>query len=157
MFVLPKGRLLMRNISLTSSNRSCVQNHSCQMAIAGFLESYVFCPSGFWTMDQLRCAAKFDPFVSLDCAGVEGVGAQSNFAFWQHCPKLQQRTYVSEIDASHVTLSSNPYHCHPTMELLQVCSFIVTPLGRANSVTVSKCHSIRNKEIQIETQKLSLY
>ena len=30
--------------------------------------SYVFGPSGFWTMAQLRYAAKFDPFLSLDCA-----------------------------------------------------------------------------------------
>ena len=29
---------------------------------------YVFAPSGFWTMAPLRCAAKFDPFLSLDCA-----------------------------------------------------------------------------------------
>ena len=35
--------------------------------------------------------AKFDPFFSLDCARVEGVGAQSkerkgsNFAIWQPC------------------------------------------------------------------------
>ena len=29
---------------------------------------YVFGPSGFWTMASLRCAAKFDPFLSLDCA-----------------------------------------------------------------------------------------
>ena len=35
--------------------------------------------------------AKFDPFLSLDCARVEGVGAQSkerkgsNFAIWQPC------------------------------------------------------------------------
>ena len=39
--------------------------------------SYVFGPSGFWTMAPLRYAAKFDPFLSLDCARVEGVGAQS--------------------------------------------------------------------------------
>ena len=51
--------------------------HGCQMAIAGFLESYVFCPSGFWTMAPICYAAKFDPFLSLDCARVEGVGAQS--------------------------------------------------------------------------------
>ena len=38
--------------------------------------SYVFGPSGFWTMAPLRCAAKFDPFLSLDCARVEGVGDQ---------------------------------------------------------------------------------
>ena len=48
--------------------------HGCQMAIAG---SYVFGPTGFWTMALLRCAANFDPFLSLDCARVEGVGAQS--------------------------------------------------------------------------------
>ena len=38
-------------------------------------------------------AAKFNPFLSLDCARVEGVGAQSkgrkglNFAIWQPCPQ----------------------------------------------------------------------
>ena len=36
--------------------------------------SFVFGPSGFWTMAPLRCGAKFDPFLSLDCARVEGVG-----------------------------------------------------------------------------------
>ena len=41
-------------------------NHGCQMAIARFIESYVFGPSGFWTMAPLRYAAKFDPFLSLD-------------------------------------------------------------------------------------------
>ena len=51
--------------------------HGCQMAMAGFLESYVFGPLGFWTMAPLRYAAKFDAFLSLDCARVEGVGAQS--------------------------------------------------------------------------------
>ena len=44
------------------------------MAIAGFLESYVFGPSGFWTIALLRYAAKFDPFLSLDCTRVEGMG-----------------------------------------------------------------------------------
>ena len=37
--------------------------------------SYDFGPSGFWTMASLRFAAKFDPFLSLDCARVG-----SNFA-----------------------------------------------------------------------------
>ena len=36
-----------------------------------------FGPSGFRTMAPLRYAAKFDLFLSLDCARVEGVGAQS--------------------------------------------------------------------------------
>ena len=30
--------------------------------------SHVLGPSGFWTMAPLRYAAKFDPFLSLDCA-----------------------------------------------------------------------------------------
>ena len=47
--------------------------HGCQMAIARFYRSYVFGPSGFWTMALLRCAAKFDPFLSLDCPRVEGI------------------------------------------------------------------------------------
>ena len=32
------------------------------------LRSYAFGPLGFWTMAPLRYAAKFDPFLSLDCA-----------------------------------------------------------------------------------------
>ena len=48
------------------------------------LRLLVFGPAGFRTMAPLRYAAKFDPFLSLDCARVEGVGAQgSNFAIWQ--------------------------------------------------------------------------
>ena len=31
-------------------------------------KSNVFGPSGFWTMAPLCCNAKFDPFLSLDCA-----------------------------------------------------------------------------------------
>ena len=46
------------------------------MSITSFLRSYVFGPSGFRTMAPLRCAAKFDPLLSLDCARVEGVGAE---------------------------------------------------------------------------------
>ena len=41
------------------------------------IRSYVFGSSGFWTMAPLSYAAKFDSFLSLDCARVEGVGAQS--------------------------------------------------------------------------------
>ena len=40
---------------------------------------HVFVPSGWRTMAPLCCAAKFDPFLSLDCTRVEG----SNFAIWQ--------------------------------------------------------------------------
>ena len=52
--------------------------------------SYVFGPSGFWTMAPLRYVAKFDPFLSLDCAPTPSTLAQckerkgSNFAIWQH-------------------------------------------------------------------------
>ena len=51
--------------------------------------SYVFGPSGFLTMAPLRYAAKFDPFLSLDCAPTPSTLAQtkerkgSNFAIWQ--------------------------------------------------------------------------
>ena len=50
---------------------------------------YVFGPLGFWTMAPLRCAAKFDPFLSFDCAPMPSTLAQSkegkgsNFAIWQ--------------------------------------------------------------------------
>ena len=57
--------------------------------------SHVFGSSGFWTMALLRYAAKFDTFLSLDWARVEGVGAQrkgSNFAIWQHWLLGRRRT-----------------------------------------------------------------
>ena len=56
---------------------AAADDHGCQMAIAGFLESYVFGPSGFWTLAPLRCAAKFDPFFSLDYAPTPSTLAQS--------------------------------------------------------------------------------
>ena len=37
-------------------------------AYSQIFRSYVFGPSGFWTMPPLRYAAKFDPFLSLNCA-----------------------------------------------------------------------------------------
>ena len=39
--------------------------------------SHVFGPSGFWTMAPLRYAAKFDPYLSLDCAPTPSTLAQS--------------------------------------------------------------------------------
>ena len=60
--------------------------------------SYVFGPLGFWTMALLRNAAKFDPFLSLDCAPTPSTLAQSkerkgsNFAIWQHC--ITARTFT---------------------------------------------------------------
>ena len=37
----------------------------------------MFGPWGFWTMAPLRCTAKFDPFLSLDCALMHSTLAQS--------------------------------------------------------------------------------
>ena len=65
------------SVQFSFERQNMLNKHGCQMAIAGCLESYVFGPSGFWTMAPLLYAAKFDPFLSLDCARVEGVGAQS--------------------------------------------------------------------------------
>ena len=61
----------------------------CQMAIAIFLDrmSLALRASGLW----LRYAAKFDPFLSLDCTAMLSTLAQSkerkgsNFAIWQPC------------------------------------------------------------------------
>ena len=59
------------------------------------LRSYVFGPSGFWTMAPLRYAAKFDPFLSLHCAPTPSTLPQSkerkgsNFAIWQPCRRVE--------------------------------------------------------------------
>ena len=83
------GRLVRLAVGMGGSDRAGLaapvverfcKVHGCQMAI---FRSYVLGPSGFWTMTPLCYAAKLDPFLSLDCAGVEGVGAQSNLAICQ--------------------------------------------------------------------------
>ena len=56
---------------------------------------YVFGPSDFWTMAPLRYAAKFDPFLSLDCARVEG---GSNFAIWPPWLKVFREEDSMEVD-----------------------------------------------------------
>ena len=56
--------------------------------------------------------AKFDPFLSLDCARVEGVGAQakerkgSNFATWQPCAKAAAGSMASTCKPQLVPSSS---------------------------------------------------
>ena len=60
----------------------------------------MFGPSGIWTMAPLRYAAKFDPFLSLDCAPTPSTLAQSkerrgsNFAIWQHWTQALVLTLV---------------------------------------------------------------
>ena len=60
--------------------------HVCQVAIARFLESYVFDPSGLWTM-ALKCnAAKFDssfPWIAPHALAQSKERKGSNFAIWQ--------------------------------------------------------------------------
>mgnify|MGYP001409471989 CR=1 FL=1 len=51
------------------------------MAIAKFLESYVFGPSGSWTMAPLRYAAKFDTFLSLDCVPTHALQGKEGIKF----------------------------------------------------------------------------
>ena len=76
------------------------------------LRSYVFGPSGFWTMAPLCYAAKFDPFLSLDSAPTPSTLAQSkerkgsNFAIWQPC-------YGSEICSIPPT-AANCIFCLPS-------------------------------------------
>ena len=48
------------------------------MAVARFLDRMCLAASGFWTMALLRYAAKFDPFLSLDCARVEDMWMTEN-------------------------------------------------------------------------------
>ena len=65
----------------------CAPLHGCQMAIAKFLDCICLALQAGRTMDTpLRYAPKFDLFLSLDCAGVEGMRAHgSNLAIWQPC------------------------------------------------------------------------
>ena len=53
------------------------RQHSCQIATARFIDCMCLAPLGFWSMAPLRYAAKFDPFISLDCAPTPSTLAQS--------------------------------------------------------------------------------
>ena len=67
--------------------------------------SYVFGPSGFWTMAPLHCAAKFDPFLSLDCDATlaQSKGRKgSNFAIWQPWDEDEEGDGHGEGGGSHV-------------------------------------------------------
>ena len=57
-----------------SSQSAPWRRHGCQMAIARFLDRMCLALRAQWTMAPLCCAAKCNPFLSLDCARVEGVG-----------------------------------------------------------------------------------
>ena len=76
-------------ITIETTMPTTIIRHGCQMAIARFLESYVFGPSGFWTMAPLCYAAKFDPLLSLNCPTpqpsnpAQSKGRKgSNFEYW---------------------------------------------------------------------------
>ena len=77
------------------------------MAIARFLESYVFGPSGFWNMAPLRYNAKFDPFLSLDCARVEGMGAQSRERKGSNFAAKRSGAIVQKSEGPHTYDSKN--------------------------------------------------
>ena len=69
-----------------------------------------YCVWPFGLLDY-GCAAKFDPFLFLDCARVEGVGAQSkekgsNFAIWQPWFVLCRSTTASPTCATTPTTSA---------------------------------------------------
>ena len=83
--------------------------------------SYVFGPSGFWTMAPLHCAAKLDPFLAQS---KERKG--SNFAIWQPCsppPSPSRRPYL---DARKINFSLS-------FPVLDSASAAAEPLRKATS------------------------
>ena len=86
------------------------------------LRSYVFGPSGFWTMAPLHYAATFDPFLSLDCAPTPSSASTlaqskerkgSNFAIWQPWCVCTRRTWEAAFitSVSRAPLSGSGQSC----------------------------------------------
>ena len=84
-------------------------------------------------MASLRYAAKFDPFLSLDCARVEGVGAQGrdqilpsgNLAFQTHLKKLFAGIHSVNFDAEEkhiVTMNSLEGEVVPLRKKIRISS-----------------------------------
>ena len=95
--------------------------------------SYVFGPSGFWTMAPLRYAAKFDPFLSLDCDPTPSTLAQSkerkgsNFAIWQ--PWLQggsREGQLNKLSRSQSAQRLNPGNSERTQRGKDMKSYLIS-------------------------------
>ena len=69
---------------------------------------YVFGPSGFWTMAPLRYAAKFDPFLSLDCAPTPSTLAQSKERKGSNFAAQRSGAIVQKPKGPNKMLSKNP-------------------------------------------------
>ena len=101
----------MRPFFSSSASPSQSLSHGCQMVIAGFLDRMCLAlrASGLW----LCYAAKFDPFLSLDCAPTPSTLAKSkerkgsNFAIWQPCVKGRTRRFVDISETSCLPLPSS--------------------------------------------------
>ena len=70
-------------------------------------------------MAPLRCAAKFDPFLSLDCAPTPSTLAQSkerkgsNFAIWQPCQQMtpmQQQQFLQQQQLQQQQIQLHQHH-----------------------------------------------
>ena len=65
------------NLRIVTRSRACPCYPWLPDGYSQILRSYVFAPSGFWTMAPLRYAAKFYSILSLDCAPMPSALAQS--------------------------------------------------------------------------------
>ena len=107
---------------------------------------YVFGPSGFWTMAPLRCTAKFDPFLSLDCIPTPSTLVQSkeskgsNFAIWQPCPLIRCVCVVACSDEARLEIV--PVSGRP--------SFSVCCSARARPAAI--CHRADEREAALKAE-----
>ena len=105
----------------------------CQMTI---LRLYAFGPSGFWTMAPLSYAAKYDPFLSLDCAptATPSTLVQSKqrkgsiFAIWQAClgGRRRCRGYCRCLVAAPLTLEGAELHGILDVGPARVITMVIT-------------------------------
>ena len=91
----PQLRLLRRRHHRGGAGRLQLPRQRLPDGDSKIFTLYAFGPLGFWSMAPLRYAAKFDPFLSLDCDPMPSTPAQSkerkgsNFAIWQPCDPVK--------------------------------------------------------------------
>ena len=86
------------------------------------------------TLAVLHYIAKLDPFVSLDCAGMEG-GKESNFAIWQHC---SPPSYAEKITANNASPETVPFVVAHSLILL-----LRSNGGRSDNLPFHSCARLR--------------
>ena len=126
------GKKLAANSNAEDCRKHCLDQHNDE--------------AKFFTFRQGCQMAKFDPFLSLDCAWVEGVGAQSkerkesNFAIWQPWRRSLARSALPDVRPIHIQFQMRISFCCVCRPIQAATRFCVRPKNFPEQPWVVVCY-----------------